>query len=37
MDKDPAMYFRHLLEAIAGIEADVAGYVLGLPADVVGF
>jgi uncharacterized protein with HEPN domain len=26
MDKDPAIYVRHILEAIANIEADIAGY-----------
>jgi uncharacterized protein with HEPN domain len=26
MEKDPAIYIRHILEAIANIEADIAGY-----------
>jgi len=26
MEKDPAIYVRHILEAIANIEADIAGY-----------
>ena len=26
MDKDPGVYVRHILEAIANIEADTAGY-----------
>jgi uncharacterized protein with HEPN domain len=26
MDKDPSIYVRHMLEAIANIEADTAGY-----------
>ena len=26
MDKDSAIYVRHMLEAIANIEADIAGY-----------
>ena|ERR1700761_1303509 len=26
MDKDPAIYVEHILEAIANIEADTAGY-----------
>jgi ribonuclease HepT-like protein len=26
MDKDPAIYVRHILEAIANIETDIAGY-----------
>jgi uncharacterized protein with HEPN domain len=26
MEKDPAIYIRHLLEAIANIETDIAGY-----------
>jgi uncharacterized protein with HEPN domain len=26
MEKDPAIYIRHMLEAIANIEADTAGY-----------
>jgi uncharacterized protein with HEPN domain len=25
MDKDPAIYVRHILEAIGNIEADIAG------------
>ena len=26
MEKDPAIYVRHILQAIANIEADIAGY-----------
>ena len=26
MEKDPGVYVRHILEAIANIEADTAGY-----------
>ena len=26
MEKDPAIYVRHILEAIANIETDIAGY-----------
>jgi uncharacterized protein with HEPN domain len=26
MDRDPAIYVRHILEAIANIEADISGY-----------
>ena len=26
MDKDSAIYVRHMLDAIANIEADIAGY-----------
>jgi uncharacterized protein with HEPN domain len=26
MQKDPAIYVRHILEAIANIETDMAGY-----------
>jgi uncharacterized protein with HEPN domain len=26
MEKDPAIYVRHILEAIANIEADIVGY-----------
>ena len=26
MEKDPSIYVRHMLEAIANIEADTAGY-----------
>jgi uncharacterized protein with HEPN domain len=26
MEQDPAIYVRHILEAIANIEADIAGY-----------
>jgi uncharacterized protein with HEPN domain len=26
MEKDPAIYLRHILEAIANIETDIAGY-----------
>jgi uncharacterized protein with HEPN domain len=26
MEKDPAIYVRHILEAIANIESDIAGY-----------
>ena len=26
MDKEPAIYVRHILDAIANIEADIAGY-----------
>jgi uncharacterized protein with HEPN domain len=26
MDKDPAIYVRHILEAITNIETDTAGY-----------
>lgn len=26
MEKDPAIYVRHILDAIANIETDIAGY-----------
>jgi hypothetical protein len=26
MEKDPAIYVRHILEAIANIETDIVGY-----------
>jgi uncharacterized protein with HEPN domain len=26
MEKDPAIYVRHILEAIANIETDITGY-----------
>jgi uncharacterized protein with HEPN domain len=26
MDKDPAIYVRHILEAVTNIETDIAGY-----------
>ena len=29
MEKDPGIYLRHILEAIANIEADTAGYDFG--------
>jgi uncharacterized protein with HEPN domain len=29
MEKDPGIYVRHILEAIANIEADTAGYDFG--------
>ena len=29
MEKDPGIYLRHVLEAIANIEADTAGYDFG--------